>query len=126
MTTYSNAPTGTWNQPLWSSLGVFATLVVVVVSGWLLLRSDPAAVLTAGDIDGDWPFAAEQVEVHCRATAAYAVVDGTGYALSPELRSAPDLATLDLDTDDGVWLERANGTKVPLQPVIDAAEAHCG
>ena len=124
MTTYSNAPTGTWNQPVWSALGVLATLVAVLGVGWFLLRSDPA-VLTPGDIDGDWPFAAAQVEVHCRATAASAVVDGTAYALSPELRSAPDLATFDLAADDGVWLERPNGTKVPLQPVIDAAEARC-
>lgn len=125
MTTYSTTPTRTWNLPSWTALGVFATLVAVSAIGWFLLRSTTAGVLTPADIDGDWPFAAAEVEVSCRSTAAVVVVDGTSYALSTELRSAPDLATFDLDSDETAWLARPDGTKVPLQPAIDAAEDLC-
>ncbi len=125
MNTYSNAPTRNWNLPSWGPGGALLALVLFGGVGWFLLSPGPVAVLSAEDVDGPWPFAASEVEVHCRTGRAFVEIDGTPYALSTELRSAPDLATLDLDTDDGVWLRRDDGTKVPLQPARAVAEQHC-
>lgn len=125
MTTYSDAPTSTWQLPGWAAGGVLLALLGLVAVGWFVLRPTPVGVLTADTVDGAWPFAVAEVEVHCRGAFATVDVDGTAYAISNELRSAPDLATFDLATGDDVWLERDDGTKLSLHWVRTAAEDLC-
>ena len=99
--------------------------MVLAGSALLVLQPWPDATLSAEDVEGPWPFAVGEIDVHCRGGGAFAVVGGRAYALSTDLRAAPDLDTFDLDTSDEVWLRRADGTKVPLQPIREAAEAVC-
>ena len=125
MSTHSNAPTSSWNLPAVNPWAVLATTVVVVALGWWVLAPGPDARLTPEDVDGPWPFAAQEAAVYCLSGSPSIELDGVRYALADGLRSRPELATFDLDMPDDVWLRRESGTKVSLGPVTEEATRVC-
>ena len=125
MSTYSNAPTRSWQFPAWSPWAVLLTTLTLVAVGWSVLAPGPDGRLAPVDVDGAWPFADEEVEVYCQGGNPTVNVDGDRYALSDSLRGSADLRTFDLDLSDDVWLRRDGGTKVPLAPVTEAAQRFC-
>lgn len=125
MSTYGDAPTRSWNLPLVRPLAVLLTTVAVVGAGWLAFAPGPDGRLVPADVDGDWPFVDQEVEVFCRNGSPVVEVDDVRYALTAALRGRPDLQTFDLDVSDDVWVRRPNGTKATLGPVTEAAARIC-